>query len=432
MKLIKLYHQLNSYVYNEILQIEKVKILFLCYRNIYKAFKIGKKKEIRIVFFVMNLPMWRYQHLYELLTKDSRFNVVIALSPSPKFSYEQRKQDLITLRDFFSSKNIPFIDYNLNSEKSAIDIRKDFCPDILFYPQPYKKTLVEDHSYRTFIDKLLCYYPYAFWTSNGAWGYNGIFHNTAWKLYYSTNINKNEAQKYAKNRGKNVVVVGYPNADDFLYSKHLNVWKTQNTAKKRIIWAPHFTISPGISPLHQSNFLWMAKFMVDLSHKYRDDIQVAFKPHPRLLTELYKHPDWGKEKTDSYYNLWKNGENTQLETGQYIDLFMTSDAMIHDSSSFTIEYLYSKKPVLYITKNYEDSISEKNTIGIKALEAHYIAKEYCEIERFIKNIVCGNRDTKKQIRNEYFKTYLLPPNGKTVAENTYIDILKSLFIKEKE
>lgn len=60
-----------------------------------------------------------------------------------------------------------------------------------------------------------------------------------------------------------------------------------------------------------------------------------------------------KRKTDRYYSEWESLSNAQLETGKYVDLFMTSDAMIHDCGSFTIEYHYTLKPVMYLVKGEE-------------------------------------------------------------------------------
>ena len=77
---------------------------------------------------------------------------------------------------------------------------------------------------------------------------------------------------------------------------------------------------------------------------------IAFKPHPILKPKLYKHALWGKERTDAYYHCWETMENTQLEMSDYIDLFMTSDAMIFDSVSFMTEYLYTKKPALFLCR----------------------------------------------------------------------------------
>lgn len=404
-------------------------IKWIQYKQKKTVLNIQKKDKITIVFFAMNLPMWRYQLLYEALLKNLKFNIYIVLSPCISFSKDQQHKDIETLRGYFNSKSIEYIDYEFNV-KSIFDVKKELNPDLLFYPQPYLNLLRKEHDSSNFRDKLLCYYPYAFWTAINLWSYNEIYHNIAWKLYYSTELHRNDAINTAYNKGKNVVVVGYPNADIFLYSQHKDVWKSQPKRKKRIIWAPHFTIIKERSQIVHSNFLWMSDIMLEIAQKYSDLIQIAFKPHPRLLTELYVHPEWGKEKADAYYNTWKNLDNGQLDEGEFKDLFMTSDGMIHDSSSFSVEYHYSLKPVMYVqkdVKSYADTLSE---FGKLAIKAHYWGENKIDIISFIEKIIIEGKDSMYPIRKNFYDTYLLPPNEKSVTENTVNDLLKSLRCNE--
>lgn len=394
-----------------------------CHKQILN--NLNNRESLNIVFFAMNLSMWRYQHLYEKLSSISCFKTYIVLSPCISYTIEQQKKDIDALRQYFTKLNVDYIDYNFD-HPVKVDIRKSLNADILFYPQPYKNLLCSEYDCRNYYDKLLCYYPYAFWTVLGDWSYNTFFHNIAWKLYYSTELHKQDAIKYSNNHGNNVSVVGYPTADDFLYGSVKDVWKPQPQKVKRIIWAPHFTISKERSVVVHSNFLWMSDFMLDIAHLYKDQLQIAFKPHPRLLTELYVHPDWGKEKADAYYAKWSNGDNTQLDEEDFKDLFMTSDAMIHDCGSFTVEYHYSLKPVMYILQdstNYTDTLSD---FGKEALKAHYIGKNKEDILHFVDSVVLNDKDKMFQIRKDFYQQYLLPPNGKSVAENTVNDLLSSL------
>ena len=169
----------------------------------------------------------------------------------------------------------------------------------------------------------------------------------------------------------------------------------------------------------------MADFMLEFADKYADKIQFVFKPHPRLLTELYKHDDWGKDRTTRYYAEWETRKNTQLEEGDFIDLFMTSDAMIHDSGSFCVEYHYSGNPVMYIAENFEEQLTEKGEFGKLAMRLHYVGKCKEDIVNFIENVILHGNDTMRQERKNFYKKYLLPPNGKSVAENTMDVFLKT-------
>ena len=177
--------------------------------------------------------------------------------------------------------------------------------------------------------------------------------------------------------------------------------------------------------MEQSNFLWMATFMLELANKYSDSLQFVFKPHPRLYSELVKHKDWGEEKTQLYYNEWANRSNTQIETGEYIDLFMTSDAMIHDCGSFSVEYHYSGNPVMFISDDFEKLVAEKGTFGQLAMRQHYVGENQQDIINFIENVVLKGDDPMKEGREQFKKDYLLPPKGKTVAQNTMDVFLKA-------
>ena len=382
------------------------------------------KKQINVVFYACSLAMWRYHHLYEEMAKHPRFKTTIAILPARGYSKEQRKKDVETLKEYFISREIPYVLVE-DDVGNCLNLKKEYKPDLVFYPQPYGDLYREEHKCNIYMDRLLCYYPYAFWRSIDFWSYNLLFHNIAWKLFYSTELHRKDAKEIANNKGRNVEVVGYPTADDFLYRKHVDVWKPQPVKKKRVIWAPHFTIYPG-GLLKQSNFLWMADLMLEIVENYSDEIQFAFKPHPRLYSELSNSNVWGQEKTDEYYRKWADMDNSQVETGEFIDLFMTSDAMIHDSGSFGVEYHYSGNPVMYIADDFDEQVSKMSEFGKLAMKQHYVGSNKDDIIRFIDDIVLGNNDYMATQRKEFVEAYLIPPNGKTVAENTMNVLLKEL------
>ena len=161
--------------------------------------------------------------------------------------------------------------------------------------------------------------------------------------------------------------------------------------------------------------------MLKLANKYKDKIEIAFKPHPLLKPALYSISEWGKERTDAYYQLWAIGENTTLHENEYVNLFRSSDAIINDSASFTIEYLYTKNPALYLN-NY-DRTPICNEVGKAAFDVHYHATTPDAIEEFILKVVINGEDTLKEQRECFYNTYLLPPNKSSVAENIVNEII---------
>ena len=386
--------------------------------------QVKGRKQLNVVFMALDVALWRYQSIYKLMVADERFNPTIVLTPC---MVRDAESDLRGLRKFFDERHIPYIDYD--SKKGAVDIRKELCPDIIFYTQPYEYLLIPEYDCRHFYDLLLCYMPYGFWSSTGKLSYNLHFHNMAWRLYYSTSLHLLEAQKVATNRGRNVRVVGHTNTDDYLKGHYEQVWKTvaDGVKRKRVIWAPHFSIIPANSAFPpRGNFLWLADMMLKFAKEYADRIQIAFKPHPALLNQLYQHPDWGRERADAYYEEWRMMENTQLETGQFVDLFMTSDAMIHDSGSFAVEYHYSRKPVMFVTHDKKSVYSTLSEFGYKAYDLHYFGQNEADVRHFIDDVVLGGNDPMRLQREQFYHDYLLPPGGKSVAQNVMDDIVESL------
>lgn len=66
-------------------------------------------------------------------------------------------------------------------------------------------------------------------------------------------------------------------------------------SRKRIIWAPHFSISDG-GCLNYSTFLSIAEELLEFIKNTQLPVQMAFKPHPLLKSQLYNYSSWGKEK----------------------------------------------------------------------------------------------------------------------------------------
>jgi CDP-glycerol glycerophosphotransferase (TagB/SpsB family) len=298
-------------------------------------------------------------------------------------------------------------------------VKKVINPDIVFFTNPHKLTKKEYYitNYR---DRLTCYVPYSFQVSYLLQEqYNQIFHNLLWIAFYETAIHKNFALKYAINKGKNVIVTGYPNIDLFFDRSYLpkDRWKISDRHIKRIIWAPHHTIDKTLY-LNYSNFLKVNDLFIEIAKHYKGKIQIVFKPHPLLKNKLYLLPEWGKEKTDEYYELWNSQDNTQIEEGDYIDLFLTSDALIHDSGSFLAEYFYTNKPELFIFAG-DYVIQQFSSFGKNILENVYHSKNNEDIINFINDVILNENDFMKNQRLAVIQNYISSLNEKSASENIF-------------
>ena len=386
---------------------------------------IGKAK---VAFLLSSLPMWRAQRVYDLLASDSRFDLRLVLYPFPNYSEEQRRSSISDLRAYCDSRALRFIDLTESPAPGAA-LREDFNPDIIFYPQPYNYLYNNDLDSPYFIEKLISYIPYSMHTCDEPWVFQNYLCNAAWRVFLQLDEHRDEAAEVLYNSGGNVCVVGDPMADVFAEPAQKDPWKPQRIPKKRVIWAPHFSIVNG-GWMCRDSFTWMSSFMSDVAEKFQDQIQFAFKPHPRLKTELEKHPEWGPVRARDYYIRWAEGSNTQLETGPYTDLFKTSDAMIHDCGSFSVEYHFTGKPVMFVSRDINAALSGQNEMGKEGIRAHYPGFGEKEILSFMEETVLVGKDPMKPLRVAFHEKYLRPPGGRSVADNIYREILAGLKFTE--
>ena len=376
--------------------------------------KISNGEKVNVAFFAMSVAFWKYDELFQLMANDKRFNPTAVFTPRPLDTQEIQDMHKMNLETFFKKKGFPFSD-NLSSVN----------PDIIFYAQPYKNSICESLRAYNHLDKLICYVPYAFFISNYRWAYDAQVHNLAWKLFYPSELHRQNAREIAFNKGCNVEVSGYPLADKFLTPASSDPWKIKDRSVKRIVWGVHHSIlSDDLADC--GTFLDNADSMLERA-KSLNDFQFAFKPHPHLKEHLYKHPAWGKERTDAYYKSWNEAPNTFLFENDYIDLFKTSDALIHDCGSFTVEYLYVDKPVLYIGNERSQILCN---FGKAAMEANYTKADF-SIDEFLQKVVASENecntekdDFKKNVREKFVEQHLLPPNNKSFAQNI-MDILSA-------
>ena len=388
--------------------------------------KIINNEKIKVAFMLIHDSVWKCKLLYELMLKDEIFEPHIFVCPSVRCGEDIMKSTLNKTYEYFTQNNYK-VSKTLQLDGDWLNIKREFKPDIIFFTNPHFLTKKE-YYINNFTDKLTCYVPYGIMTANlQQLQYNQPFHNLLWKAFYETPIHLKMAKKYARNKGENVVVSGYPWYDPFFDKnyKPKDHWKLKDNNVKRLIWAPHHTLEDNKTILGYSEFLKYANFIIDLLEHYKGKIQIAFKPHPLLKSKLYKHKDWGVEKTEAYYLKWKEIDNGQLEESDYVDLFMTSDGMMLDSVSFISEYVITNKPCLFFMR--DETIGNKfNEFGALAFKTLYLAHKKEDIISFIDQTIMGNSDTRKTQREVFVNNYLKIENN-SPSKNIYNHILKSIY-----
>lgn len=374
-------------------------------------------RPVRVAFQVAQLSKWKCESLLQLMLQDSRFEPFIWSVPVSGVLHltnpQAHEQEVRRVVNAFSERGIRVCTYSSISKFPAEE-----RPDLIFIHEAYD-AIFPSESYRGLTRELLCYVPYAYRNTSQPVSLNGIGNNIALFCFCENEATREDVQRIAANGGCNTIVSGHPMADVLAAAKSgaPSVWKDCGKPMKKVIWAPHWTIYPGTSWYLCGTFLKNAEAMLALAKKYADEIQFAFKPHPHLYRTLCALPEWGEERTKDYYRQWAEMPNTQLEEGEYTELFMQSDGMIHDSGSFILEYLFADKPCLFLEEG--EGYPGYNRMSREALNAYHFGLTGEDIENFLRTCILSGEDSKAEIRHEVLHTYLLPPGGLSAAENIY-------------
>lgn len=387
--------------------------------------EVRKKDDpLNVLFFVIYESMWKCDSLFQMMLKDANFNPMIVVCPIGHKGHEYMVQSMNQCARFFHEKGYPCVAAYDEKTDSYVDPMQ-YNPDIIFYTRPYETEV----DYRYWRDRyknvLSCYVNYLYVSNNEPWSCANYFHQSLWRYYLEYPALQEQIDEFLSPYHLNGRVAGYPLFDAFrLHKVSDNDWPIPGKRRKRIIWAPHFSITGHTGINAFSTFEKYYDLMPELAEKYKGEIEIVFKPHPVLKLSLYEAEEWGKERTDAYYEKWATGENTAFVDGAYVGLFLASDAMIHDCHSFTVEYLAVNKPAMFLDNGKTEL--QLNAAGKEARASYY--KGQCEedIERFIQMIIEEGEDPLKVKREEFLKHYVLPPNGKLAAENIIDDLLISL------
>ena len=380
---------------------------------------IKRKNKITILFFIYKLSMWKYDGLCKLLMNCPHFDFIIVPYTMPDNNLKSSQKDSEMIIEYCKLNGFNYREGYDFCQKRYNDIG-DINPDIVVYTQPYNIGYLNWRIENYIKHCLFIYTPYGIAIAKDKHLRNTLLSNISWKIF---SANKIESEIIVKNRinNKNNTVVTGISLYDSIKNADINKspWKDNDLLK--IIWAPHHSIDNKYS-FSSSNFESICQYMLNVAVALKDKIQIAFKPHPVLYERLIEK--WGIEKTNEYYKKWDDMPNTFVSLGDYSELFAFSDAMIHDSSSFTGEYLIVNRPILFICKE-ENKVPSgvDNVFGEACFNCNYHGYNIKDIENFI-DMLIRNEDPMKGRRTDFVNKYLTPPNNCSTAENMMNELME--------
>lgn len=309
----------------------------------------------------------------------------------------------------------------------------DFAPmlDVAYFNNPYDLMTHRLYSigYLSQFALSIC----ASYSYTGFLNYNlQIFASLAYSLLWNIYVENQNVYDLIENvqmvKVQNLKVIGYLKMDKI--QPIIEFAKEIQNKRKKIIIAPHHSLTLEKFPLYLSNFLRLSDFYLNLPSLY-PQIDFIFRPHPRLFQQIIFHKAYGEDSESFVENYLKQIEQIPnmiyQEGGEYFESFATSSALIHDCGSFIAEYLYTDKPEAFIIESNETIKREFTPFGEEVLKHLYLLSTEKDIIDFIDSVVLQEQDSMKQERITFAKEHIRVnyPNATQIALN---DLKQSLGI----
>lgn len=362
---------------------------------------VQEHKQLRAAFLVIFSSVFPSEAIFEKMLSDPIFDPYIIVIPDMQRSLRHKistyRETYQELHDKYGDRVLNGLDINSNV---YLELKEDY--QLVFFNNPYSRMAFKFHHVTYFLDKnvLPLYVNYGFAAIK--YGRNIMktdFYNLLWKVCIDSEINLQDLKEHQPIKGKNALVTGYVKMD-----RLANV-PVRSRARKKIIICPHHTVL-GWKSLDISNFMSYDEFFLELPTIF-PEIDFVFRPHPLLFSNLIENRIWNQQQVDDYLDKIEALPNmTYDHSGDYMDLFVNSDAMIHDCSSFIGEYLFTEKPCCYMLKSQQEIEDVLNPMGIACMENYYKAFTKEDILKFVENVVIDGNDPLKEKREEFSRRKL--------------------------
>ena len=379
--------------------------------------KIKNNEKINVAFYIYDETKWKSQSIYDLMENDKRFipYVFVSKNCSPENNMNfQTKDDIKKVYDFFKNKKMRvFYAYDIKKDDYIPLNEMPIKPDIVFYSHPWYifKTqgpvMVSKYAITSYI-------PYFLATSVSPIEYYTRFHQYVENHYVLNDLIKNYYAKNMENKGINLKSTGHPMLDYFYFNKDKHFENKNYT-----IYAPHWSVDKN-NNLHWGTFLDLGYKILNYA-KSHPELNWVYKPHPCLENYLIKNNYFSKDEINSYRKEWQNIGQI-METGDYLDLFMQSKALITDCGSFETEYFLTKKPLIHLKSNIDPT--PFNPSVEKIVNSCYEAKNFDELEQILNEVLIKNNDYKMLERKKVYEE--LGYENNYAAKNIIEDILNCL------
>lgn len=375
--------------------------------QVLEEIKALTRTKIYALFLTQEISCWpSLESVFTAAEQDPDYETALVYTPFFHPNFEKQPDHY----DEYRAMGVPVIrhnEYDLPSQS----------PDVVFMIKPYGN-VPEQYEFKN-LEKVIpraVYIPYGMeiTTDLKKFGFQYYLHYKAWRHCAYGEIVKEYGKKYGYRNGENIVVWGHPKADHYqnLDEKRAQIpdeWKKIIGNRKTILWSPHHLISMS-EPGTGTWLLWGEKILDLITDN--PDIVFIIRPHPLMMGALVNSGAMSKRQVDKLEERLRKTENIIWDTDPlYYNAFYAADAIITDGTTFCVEFLYTKKPILLTPRNMQGFYMYR-----EMQDSYYIVHDIQDVANYIQMIRDGEDPLYEKRLQLYQKMFFIPKNG-TVGEN---------------
>lgn len=374
------------------------------------------RSRIHVLFLTQEPSCWpSIESVFSAAMTSIDFEPSLVYTPF----YHKNFQNQTDHFDYYRQMGLPVIrhtDYALAQDS----------PDIVYMIKPYGNT-PDEYQFRE-LEKVVpraLYVPYGMEITLDLvkYGFQYYLHYKAWRHIVYGPIVKDYAKEYGFRNGENIAVWGHPKADHYRNDANNREsipeeWKRIIGDRKTILWTPHHLVKLD----GDGTGTWMIWGEKILRLALRSpDIVFIFRPHSLLMGALVNDGGVSRRKVTTIERKIRSAPNIIWdESPIYHNAVDAADAIITDGTTFCVEFLYTKKPIMLTPRNMKGFYLYK-----EMQESYYIANRIDDIRNYI-HMIRDGQDPLYEKRLQLYRDTFFLPEKLTVGEHILMNVKKEL------
>ena len=365
------------------------------------------RKKLHIIFLTQETFCWpSLESVFKAATEEPDVNAAVIYTPFFHKNYTEQ----VDYYDAYKEMGVPILRHN------EYDLVTD-SPDVAFMIKPYAN-VPEPYTVENInsVVPRIVYIPYGMEITTDLirFGFQYYGHYKAWRHCAYGQIVKDYGTKYGYRNGENLAVWGHPKADHYrdLEKNRENIppeWKERIGGRKVVLWTPHHLID--LNENGTGTWLIWGEHILKAAQKH-PELFFIVRPHPLMMGMLVNTNALSQAQADRIRQSIDNAENMLWDPNDdYRIAFDTADAIITDGTTFSVEFLYTKKPIILTPRNMEGFYFYR-----EMLESYYIVNSIQDISAYMDMIAAGEDPLREKRYAMYEKAFFVPKDC-TVGEN---------------